>query len=153
MGASGAGKTSLMNALSDRIAVNRNSVLTGNRFINDTLPLTSKRFGACAAYVMQDDVIFESFTVKEALTFAARLKLKCSIEEQDKRINDLIHKLGLEKCKNTLAGNTIKKTISGGERKRTAIGVELITDPSVILLDEPTSGLDSFMAANVCKIL
>lgn len=47
----------------------------------------------------------------------------------------------------------LKKTISGGERKRTSIGVELITDPSVILLDEPTSGLDSFMAKNICSIL
>jgi ATP-binding cassette, subfamily G (WHITE), eye pigment precursor transporter len=47
----------------------------------------------------------------------------------------------------------MKKTISGGERKRTSIGVELITDPSVIILDEPTSGLDSFMAKSICKIL
>jgi ABC-type multidrug transport system ATPase subunit len=52
-----------------------------------------------------------------------------------------------------LVGSNLKKTISGGERKRTSIGVELITDPSVILLDEPTSGLDSFMARTVCKIL
>jgi len=50
-------------------------------------------------------------------------------------------------------GSALKKTISGGERKRTAIGVELITNPSVILLDEPTSGLDSFMAKSLCKIL
>ncbi len=47
----------------------------------------------------------------------------------------------------------MKKTISGGERKRTAIGVELITDPSMILLDEPTSGLDSFMAMSICRLL
>lgn len=102
---------------------------------------------------MQDDVIFHAFTVKEALTFAARLKLNVSIEEQDKRIAELIHKLGLDKCQNTIVGNALQKTISGGERKRTAIGVELITDPSVILLDEPTSGLDSFMAKSVCKLL
>lgn len=52
-----------------------------------------------------------------------------------------------------MIGTTEKKTISGGERKRTSIGVELITNPSVILLDEPTSGLDSFMAKRICKIL
>ncbi len=61
--------------------------------------------------------------------------------------------MGLEKCKDTIIGSVLKKTISGGERKRTAIGVELITDPSMILLDEPTSGLDSFMAKSICKLL
>jgi ATP-binding cassette subfamily G (WHITE) protein 2 (PDR) len=81
MGASGAGKTSLMNALSDRIAINKSCTLTGQRLINDSVPLTSKLFGTCASYVMQDDVIFEYFTVRQALTFAARLKLKVSIEE------------------------------------------------------------------------
>ena len=61
--------------------------------------------------------------------------------------------MGLEKCKDTIIGSILKKTISGGERKRTAIGVELITDPSMILLDEPTSGLDSFMAKSICRLL
>jgi ABC-type multidrug transport system ATPase subunit len=61
--------------------------------------------------------------------------------------------LGLEKCKDTVIGSILKKTISGGERKRTSIGVELITDPSMILLDEPTSGLDSFMAKSICRLL
>lgn len=61
--------------------------------------------------------------------------------------------MGLEKCKDTIIGSVLKKTISGGERKRTAIGVELITDPSMILLDEPTSGLDSFMAKSICRLL
>lgn len=102
---------------------------------------------------MQDDVLFAFFTVKEALTFAARLRLKISEEEQDARIEKLIHDLGLKKCQNTICGSIQKKTISGGERKRTAIGVELITDPSCILLDEPTSGLDSFMAKSICKLL
>lgn len=58
----------------------------------------------------------------------------------------LIKDLDLVKCKDTICGTIRRKTISGGERKRTSIGVELITDPSMILLDEPTSGLDSFMA-------
>jgi ABC-type multidrug transport system ATPase subunit len=58
----------------------------------------------------------------------------------------LIKELGLVGASNTLIGNAMRKTLSGGERKRTAIGVELITDPSMLLLDEPTSGLDSFKA-------
>jgi ABC-type multidrug transport system ATPase subunit len=52
-----------------------------------------------------------------------------------------------------MVGSVLKKVISGGERKRTAIGVELITDPRVVLLDEPTSGLDSFTAVKICRIL
>ena len=102
---------------------------------------------------MQDDVLFGYFTVKEALTFSARLRLKISEAAQDERINKLIDDLGLEKCKDTQIGTILKKTISGGERKRTSIGVELITDPSIILLDEPTSGLDSFMAKSICRLL
>lgn len=66
---------------------------------------------------------------------------------------DLIAELGLQHAADTLIGNTKIKTLSGGERKRTAIGVELITDPSLILLDEPTSGLDSFKAFQIVKLL
>ena len=61
--------------------------------------------------------------------------------------------MGLEECRNTIIGSTLKKLISGGERKRTAIGVEMITDPHVILLDEPTSGLDSFTAVKIVRTL
>jgi ABC-type multidrug transport system ATPase subunit len=102
---------------------------------------------------MQDDIIFRYFTVREALTFAARLKLKIPEAEQDLKITKLIDELGLSHVADSMVGSTLKKVISGGERKRTAIGVELITDPSVILLDEPTSGLDSFTAVKICKIL
>ena len=61
--------------------------------------------------------------------------------------------LGLLAVSNIPLGSTFKKTLSGGERKRVAIGVELITDPSMLLLDEPTSGLDSFKACTLVKIL
>ena len=87
MGASGAGKTSLMNALSDRLALDNGSTLHGKILINDHDPLTQKLFGSYASYVMQDDALFEFFTVREALTFAARLRLKVSEEEQDRRID------------------------------------------------------------------
>lgn len=87
--------------------------------------------------------MFAYFTVKEALTFAARLKLTVPEDVQDAKVRQLIIDLGLTECQDTMVGSVLKKLISGGERKRTAIGVELITDPKVILLDEPTSGLDS----------
>jgi len=75
MGASGAGKTSLLNLLSDRISRKDGATVSGEVMVNDSIPLTQKVFGNFGAYVMQDDVLFQSFTPREALTFAARLKL------------------------------------------------------------------------------
>lgn len=153
MGASGAGKTSLLNLLSDRVAIKPGMQVQGKIMFNDKYELNQDVFSSYASYVMQDDVIFEYFTVEEALTFAARLKLNCSTEEQDMRVQELIEELGLTSCKDTPVGSILKKTISGGERKRTAIGVELVTDPKCILLDEPTSGLDSFTAVRIVRAL
>ena len=75
MGASGAGKTSLLNILSDRASTNNGAKITGKVLINDRLELKGTNFGKIAGYVMQDDVLFQYFTPREALTFAARLKL------------------------------------------------------------------------------
>lgn len=95
---------------------------------------------------MQDDVLFSYFTPREALRFAARMKVRSELDDQEFRVNRLLKELGLVHCADVIIGSLKNKTISGGERKRTAIGVELITDPSLLLLDEPTSGLDSFKA-------
>lgn len=87
MGSSGAGKTSLLNILSDRISDRDGMKVTGDIMINDTLRLKQHVFGSLAAYVMQDDILYASFTPEEALTFAARLKLADSpVEEQDARV-------------------------------------------------------------------
>ena len=93
------------------------------------------------------------FTVEEALQFAASLKLNLSPALQNKRVSSLLRELGLWDVRTTLVGGTMLKTISGGERKRTAIGVEMITDPQILLLDEPTSGLDSFRAFSIVRFL
>lgn len=92
-------------------------------------------------------------TVRECLEFAARLKLPGTEEEKMGRVNFLIQTLKLTKCQNTRIGGPLVKGVSGGERKRTSIGVELITDPSLIFLDEPTTGLDSFTATSVMETL
>lgn len=102
---------------------------------------------------MQDDILFSYFTVEEAFNFAARLKLNVAPALQKRRVRHLMTELGLWDIRTTQVGDTLRKTISGGERKRTAIGVEMITDPQVILLDEPTSGLDSFRAYSIVKFL
>ena len=86
MGASGAGKTSLMNALADRINLKFGDSLSGTVNINDKAVLDSQLFGLVGTYVMQDDCLFGYFTVKEAITFSARLRLGVSREEQDKRV-------------------------------------------------------------------
>ena len=65
----------------------------------------------------------------------------------------IVHDLGMDHVVNSLIGDTQHKVLSGGERKRCSIGVELVSDPSVILLDEPTSGLDSFKARSICELL
>lgn len=92
-------------------------------------------------------------TVRECLTFAALLKLKGTLEEKTERVEEVIKDLRLTKCQNTKIGGALVKGISGGERKRTSIGVELITDPQLIFLDEPTTGLDSHTAASVMETL
>ena len=81
MGASGAGKTSLLNRLADRIKIQKGQTLTGDVTLNDKHKLDAKLFAKYSTYVMQDDVLFPYFTVTEALTFAARLKLRVSEEE------------------------------------------------------------------------
>ena len=78
------------------------------------------------------------------MNFSGRLKLSRLTEnELNKQILKVCADLGLQKCLNTRVGSVFKKTISGGERKRVAIAIELLANPSLILLDEPTSGLDS----------
>jgi len=95
MGSSGAGKTSLLNILADRVTSATNTWLSGNVVFNDEVPVNKETFQKYAAYVMQDDVLFATFTVREALIFAARLKLKCSDEEQDALVDDIILDLGM----------------------------------------------------------
>lgn len=84
MGSSGAGKTSLLNILSDRVSRKRGTTLSGKVLINDSRPLNEDVFGSLAGYVMQDDVLFMHFSPRQALRFAASLKLNgTSIEEQN----------------------------------------------------------------------
>lgn len=91
--------------------------------------------------------------MRECLIFAAKLKLPGSIDQKMARVEEIIKELRLKKCENTKIGGPLLKGVSGGERKRTSIGVELITDPNLIFLDEPTTGLDSFTATSVMETL
>lgn len=135
LGPSGSGKTVFMNIISDRLRVSEDATYKRNVYINKGEPLTRELFGKIGAYVMQDDVLLETLTPLECLMFSANLRLVCTEEEKIDRVNKIIKDLGLQNCKDTLVGDVLKKGISGGERKRTSIGVELVTDPSLIILD------------------
>ena len=95
MGSSGAGKTSLLNILADRVTSATNTWLSGNILFNDEVPVDKESFQRYVAYVMQDDILFATFTVREALTFAARLKLKVTEHEQDILVDQIITDLGM----------------------------------------------------------
>ena len=152
IGASGAGKTTLLNYLSGRL-ISQNLEKTGQIFVNGVDRDRVRGFSSYSAYVQQDDILFQTMTVRECLEFAAKLKLKGTMEEKMERVDSIISELRLTKCQHTKIGGPLIKGISGGERKRTSIGVELITDPNLIFLDEPTTGLDSFTATSVMETL
>lgn len=153
MGASGAGKTTLLNALCDRLDTRGTANFEGEVYVNDTLKVTQNNYGKFGAYVMQDDILYETFTLEECLRFSAKLRLGLSNDALEQRVDEVLEALGLTYCRKTLVGNALIKGLSGGEKKRAAIGVEMITNPSIILLDEPTSGLDSFNAEKIVKVL
>lgn len=95
---------------------------------------------------MQDDILLATFTPREAFHFSADLRLRLPAKEKKDRVEQVIAQLGLTKCADTYIGNNLIRGVSGGERKRTSIGVELLTNPALIFLDEPTTGLDSSTA-------
>ena len=105
-------------------------------------------------YIMQEDLLMATFTPKESFRFVADLRLiNASEEEKAERVSELINILGLSKCENTYVGNNMIRGVSGGEKRRTSIGVELLTNPSIVFLDEPTTGLDSTTALHLMQFL
>ncbi|CAF1011653.1 unnamed protein product [Adineta ricciae] len=144
MGPSGCGKTTLLNTLAGRAL----SGVTGNVWYNNQL--YDRAMKRKLAYVLQQDLFFESLTVKQQLTYTALLRLPNHLSRKDKlaQVENIIDQLRIRKC-----ANTPIMLISGGEKKRVNIGTELLTNPSVIFLDEPTSGLDSTSAVSLMDVL
>lgn len=156
MGPSGSGKTTLMNILSGRaqtkgkITVN-SEVLLDNNIVDPTNLDVRQQI----AFVAQDDSLLPTATPRECIKFSARLRLPRDTTEQelDSLTTNMLLELGLTHCADTCVGGGLIKGISGGERKRTSVGVELVTKPALVFLDEPTSGLDSFSAIQVVDVL
>ena len=155
MGPSGSGKTSLLNALAFRVPRGPGAEITGTVLADGRVVATPGQMARMSAYVEQEDALFALSTVRETLMFAAQLRLgpEVPLEEKKRAVELVIADLGLVAAADTCVGNEVIRGISGGERKRVAIGMDLLHDPKLIFMDEPTSGLDAFQALNVMTTL
>ena len=151
MGPSGAGKTTLMNVLAGRAPYGE---IKEGKVVLNGLEAEPHMYQKDLAYVMQHDAMFATQTPREALHFTATLRLpEYTVEEREDIVNAAITALRLDKCADTMIGSLMIPGLSGGEKKRAAVAVELISSPSLIFLDEPTSGLDSQSASELVMIL
>uniref|UniRef100_A0A8C1C188 ATP binding cassette subfamily G member 2 (JR blood group) n=1 Tax=Cyprinus carpio carpio TaxID=630221 RepID=A0A8C1C188_CYPCA len=150
LGPTGSGKSSFLDVLAAR---KDPAGLSGEVLINGALQ--PPNFKCLSGYVVQDDIVMGTLTVRENLCFSAALRLSSQISPREKeaRVNHLISELALNKVADAKVGTQLIRGISGGERKRTSIGMELIIDPSVLFLDEPTTGLDASTAYSVLLLL
>ncbi|XP_051945907.1 ATP-binding cassette sub-family G member 8 isoform X1 [Xyrauchen texanus] len=148
IGSSGCGKTSLLDIITCRDE--GGSVKSGEILINGK-PSTRSLVKKSIAHVRQDDRLLPHLTVRETLAFVAKLRLPAhfSQEQRDQRVDDVIAELRLRQCAHTRVGNDYVRGVSGGERRRVSIAVQLLWNPGILILDEPTSGLDSFTAHNL----
>ncbi|PPR89614.1 hypothetical protein GOBAR_AA31074 [Gossypium barbadense] len=151
LGASGSGKSTLIDALANRIS---KGSLKGNITLNDEV-VESRVLKSISAYVMQHDLLFPMLTVEETLMFAAEFRLPRTMSKSKRRtrVQALIDQLGLRNATETVIGDEGHRGVSGGERRRVSIGVDIIHDPIILFLDEPTSGLDSTSAFMIVKAL
>ncbi|XP_029610492.1 ATP-binding cassette sub-family G member 2 [Salmo trutta] len=150
MGATGSGKSSFL----DVLAARKDPAGLAGEVLIDGAPQPAN-FKCLSGYVVQDDVVMGTLTVRENFRFSAALRLPSSVSQKEKedKVNRLIKELGLTKVADSRVGTQLIRGISGGERKRTNIGMELIIDPPVLFLDEPTTGLDASTANSVLLLL
>jgi ABC-type multidrug transport system ATPase subunit len=156
MGPSGSGKSTLLNVLAGRVRTGGHLVVESDvRLNNFQVDPTNIDVRKKIAFVAQDDSLPVTSTPREAILFSAKLRLNknTSDAELESLTTRMLSELGLLECADTMVGGALVKGISGGERKRTAVGVELAARPALVFLDAPTSGLDSFNAVQLCQVL
>lgn len=151
MGSSGAGKTTLLSVLAGSGVRGK---ITGEIRLNG-VECASKKLRDVSGFVFQDDILLPNMKVKEAIDMSALLRLPDAVgkTERESRVNDTLDLLQIRHAEGTIVGSPLQKGISGGERKRTSIGMEMVINPSMLFLDEPTTGLDTFTAFSVIKSL
>ncbi|KAF7819041.1 ABC transporter G family member 15-like [Senna tora] len=150
LGPSGSGKTTLLNSLAGTLPAN--ATLTGNILINGT---NRNLYRGQMSYVAQQEYFLGTLTVRETLTYSAKMRLVSRMTQQEisKVVQETIMQMGLEECADNQIGNWHLRGISNGEKKRLSIGLEILTQPDFLFLDEPTSGLDSASAFYVIRAL
>lgn len=150
MGASGAGKTTLLLTLAGLEKPSKGQILI-NGF---DLHAQKEKVEGVIGFVSQDDLLIEELTVYQNLYYNAKLCFSNFTEEElHKRVMEVLENLGLDQRKDLTVGNVLDKKISGGQRKRLNIALELIREPAILFLDEPTSGLSSRDSENVIDLL
>lgn len=150
MGASGAGKSTLLHVLNGSEKPSQGQVLINGIDIHQS----PKRIEGVIGFVPQDDLLIEDLTVYQNLYYAARLCFSHKTEvEIDTLVMTVLEDLGLAESKDLKVGSPLHKTISGGQRKRLNIGLELLREPAVLFCDEPTSGLSSRDSENIIDLL
>uniref|UniRef100_A0AAG5D9H0 ABC transporter domain-containing protein n=1 Tax=Anopheles atroparvus TaxID=41427 RepID=A0AAG5D9H0_ANOAO len=145
LGPSGAGKSTLLNVLSGF----RTRGVSGKILINNEM-IDCQKYRQLVAYTAQEVPLLQNLTVRETLHYVADLRLSKNVSyiHKTKIVNDIVTLLGLEKCSHGQS-----RTLSGGERKRLAIGLELVSNPKIMFFDEPTSGLDSVASYQVISYM
>ncbi|KAF5200785.1 Abc transporter g family member, partial [Thalictrum thalictroides] len=148
MGPSGCGKSTLLDALAGRL--DSSTRQSGQILVNGR---TQRLAFGTSAYVTQDDTLMTTLTVREAVYYSALLQLPDSMptSEKRKRADITIKEMGLQDAMNTRIGGWGNKGISGGQKRRVSICIEILTRPKLLFLDEPTSGLDSAASYHVMK--
>ncbi|KAF9583777.1 hypothetical protein BGW38_008562, partial [Lunasporangiospora selenospora] len=151
MGASGAGKTSLLDILAKR---HKTGMIHGHIYVNGRR-ISSHEYKRVVGYVDQEDTLMPTLTVYETILYSALLRLPRDMSYDAKRfrVMETMSELGILGIKDMKVGESGQRSISGGEKRRVSIACELVTSPSILFLDEPTSGLDSYNAYNVVECL
>ncbi|KAK7430510.1 hypothetical protein QQZ08_003029 [Neonectria magnoliae] len=157
IGPSGSGKSSLLNAISGRL---HNSISTkyhrSGTITFDGIESSDLAVQSICSYVHQDgELLLPAMTVRETLQYAAALRLPRSMNPKDRhqRAEQTLLKMGLKNCADTLIGSKSFRGISGGEKRRVSLAIQILTEPQVLLVDEPTSGLDAFTANSIIQAL
>lgn len=150
MGPSGSGKSTLLDTLAGRLATN--TTQTGIVLLNGR---KRKLCYGAAAYVTQEDNLIGTLTVRETITYSAKLRLpdKMPAIEKVAIVESVLAEMGLQDCADTPVGNWHMRGISGGEKRRVSIAMEILMRPRLLFLDEPTSGLDSASAFFVTQTI